>query len=310
MSSPIIVVGSSNVDLVMKMDRLPQRGETVTDAEFFQTFGGKGANQAVAAAKAGGDVTFINCVGNDVYGSQVVENLRQAGIDTQTVFIEPGVSTGTALIMIGAGGENYLGVAPGANYRLSPAHVEKARDCFTPGAVVLLQYEVTPDLLQFTLELARRAGCRTMLNLAPPRPFPVESFTRVDILVVNETEAAFQCGFPVEDETQAWRAVEALQARGVAMVILTLGANGCLFATRQNGSQDRQRIPAFKVAAVDTTAAGDVFCGALAVALTEGQPVPQALRFASAAAAVCVTRIGAQPSIPGRAEIEAFLSAH
>jgi ribokinase len=182
------------------------------------------------------------------------------------------------------------------------------RDLFRLGAIVLLQYEVTSELLQYTLDLAHAAGCRTMFNLAPPRPFPEPYLKKVDILVVNETEASFQCGFPVETEAQAWRAAEALLARGVGMVILTLGAQGCLAAYPEAGRPVRQHVPAFKVQAVDTTAAGDVFCGTLAAALMEGQPVPAALRFASAAAAICVTRIGAQPSIPTRLEIDAFLA--
>jgi ribokinase len=173
--------------------------------------------------------------------------------------------------------------------------------------MVLLQYEITPEMLHYTLDLARQVGCRTMLNLAPPRPFPDAALSKVDILVVNETEAGFLCGYPVESEAQAWQAVRALHAKGSGMVILTRGAQGCLGAYSQNGQVVQEHVPAFAVQAVDTTAAGDVFCGALAVALTEGQPVRHALRFASAAAAVCVTRMGAQPSIPSRAEIERFL---
>lgn len=307
MKPPIIVVGSSNVDLIMKMDRLPQRGETVTDAVFMQTFGGKGANQAVAAAKAGGEVTFVSCVGEDSYGVQVIENLRQAGINTHYIFVEPGVATGTALIMIGADGENYLGVAPGANYRLTPTHVERAKTLFVQGALVLLQYEIPLETVQYTLDLGRRMGCQTILNLAPPRPFPEAYLAKIDILVVNETEAAFLCGFPVEQEKQAWQAVDSLQAKGCGMVILTMGSRGCLVASQRDPHPIRQQIPAFKVQAVDTTAAGDVFCGALATALAEGQTIVQALRFASAAAAICVTRMGAQPSIPDRREIEDFL---
>jgi len=308
MADPIIVVGSSNVDLIMKMDRLPQRGETVTDGEFFQTFGGKGANQAVAAAKAGGAVKFVNCVGGDSYGPQVIENLQAAGIDTQTVFTEPGMATGTALIMVGAAGENYLGVAPGANYRLSPRHIDQVEALFEPGAIVMLQYEVTGELLAYTLDRAKAAGCRTMFNLAPPKAFTPSYLSKVDILVVNETEAAFLCGFPVEGEMLAWEAATTLRAKGAEMVILTLGVNGCLAVYEDQGEEVRLAVQAFEVAAVDTTAAGDVFCGALATGLSEGQDVTDALRFASGAAALCVTRMGAQPSIPGRAEIEAFLA--
>ena len=303
MKAPIVVVGSSNVDLIMKMDRLPRRGESVTDAIFKQTFGGKGANQAVAAAKAGGEVSFVNCVGDDSYGRQVIENLQQAGVDTRYVFTKSETATGTALIMIGGAGENYLGVAPGANYHLSRAHVEQAKDRIAAAAMVLVQYEITPEILQYTIDLAHQADRPVMFNLAPPRPVSQATLGKVDILVVNETEASFLCDIPVEDEAQAWRAVETLKARGVHMVILTLGAQGCLYAS----DQGRGRVPAYPVEAVDTTAAGDVFCGTLAVALVEGQQIEAGLRFASAAAAITVTRIGAQPSIPSRAEIDKFL---
>jgi len=303
MKTSIVVVGSSNVDLIMKMDRLPKRGESVSDAVFMQTFGGKGANQAVAAAKAGGQVAFVNCVGDDSYGSQVTANLQQAGIDTRYVFTQSGTATGTALIMIGGSGENYLGVAPGANYRLSQAHVAQAKDLIESAAMLLVQYEITPETLQYAIDLAHHAGCPVMFNLAPPRPVSQEMLGKVDILVVNETEASFLCGSPVENEAQAWKALDALRDRGVGTVILTLGAQGCLYA----GDQLRGRIAAFPVQAVDTTAAGDVFCGTLAVALVEGMQIEAGLRFASAAAAITVTRMGAQPSIPSRFEIEEFL---
>ena len=303
MTGTILVIGSSNVDLIMKMDRLPQRGESVTDAVFMQTFGGKGANQAVAAAKAGGAVTFINCVGDDSYGSQVKANLRQAGIDTSYIFTESGTATGTALIMIGGEGENYLGVAPGANYRLSRSHVDQVKDLIAAAEMVVVQYEITPDTLEYTIDLAHQAGCKVLFNLAPPKPVKDAALGKVDILVVNETEAAFLCGFSVEDEAQAWRAVDTLQAKGPRTVILTQGAQGCLYAS----GLEKGKIPAFPVEAVDTTAAGDVFCGTLAVALVEGRQIQAGLRFASAASAITVMRMGAQPSIPSRSEIDAFL---
>ena len=303
MEQPIVVVGSSNVDLVMKMSRLPQRGESVSDAVFMQTFGGKGANQAVAAAKAGGRVCFVNCVGEDSYGSQVIHNLEQAGVNTQYVFKESGVATGTALIMVGQGGENYLGVAPGANYRLERTQVDQAKDLIRSAAMVVLQYEITTETLNYVIDLAHQARRPILLNLAPPRPIGAESLRKLDILVVNETEASFLCALPVEDLAQAWQAAEALLAKGPRLVILTLGANGLIALS----AQEREQVPAFKVQAVDTTAAGDVFCGALAVALVEGQGLRQSLRFASAASAICVTRMGAQPSIPNRDVIVSFL---
>lgn len=303
MDRAIVVVGSSNVDLVMKMSRLPQRGESVMDAVFLQTFGGKGANQAVAAAKSGAQVHFVNCVGDDSYGSQVIANMRAAGVSTDYMFVEPDIATGTALIMVGAAGENYLGVAPGANGRLLPALVDRAQHLFVEAGMLLVQYEIPLPALQRAIGLAHQAGCPVMFNLAPPRPIPDETLGMLDFLVVNETEAAFLTSLPVTNIDQAWQAADALLIKGAKRVILTLGSGGSILA----GAGERLHVPAFKVQAVDTTAAGDVFCGALAAALVEGLPLRESMRFASAAAAVAVTRMGAQPSIPDKSEIETFI---
>jgi ribokinase len=229
--------------------------------------------------------------------------LRQAGIDTGYIFTKSGTATGTALIMIGGEGENYLGVAPGANYHLNRTHLDQVKDLISAAEMVVVQYEITPDTLEYTIDLAHQAGRRVLFNLAPPKLVKDVTLGKVDILVVNETEAAFLCEFPVEDEIQAWRAVDTLKAKGPGTVILTQGAQGCLYAS----GPEKGKIPAFTVEAVDTTAAGDVFCGTLAVALVEGRQIQTGLRFASAASAITVTRMGAQPSIPSRAEIDDFL---
>ena len=189
MPGKVVVVGSSNIDLIMKMERLPKPGETVTEAEFAQVFGGKGANQAVAAARAGGDVVFVSCVGDDAYGGQVIDSLRTDGIDTRHVFQEEGVASGTALIMIDAAGENCISVAPGANYRLTPAHVDRARDVLNEATVIVAQCEIPTDTLDRVIELGASLGKLVVVNLAPARPLGDRSLGRLGVLAVNETEA-------------------------------------------------------------------------------------------------------------------------
>lgn len=298
------MAGSSNVDFIMKMERLPQRGETVTDATFAQVFGGKGANQAVGAAKAGGDVWFVSAVGDDAFGPLMRRNLAEAGMNVDHVLTQPNTSTGAALIMIGNQGENYLSVAPGANYALKPQHIHAARELVAGAAMVVTQFEVQPETLYTLIDLAHEVGTPVLFNLAPARPFDLARLAKIAILVVNETEAESLCGFPVHSEEDAVKATAKLRELGAGMVILTLGAAGVLL----NTSEGLVRVPAFKVDAVDTTAAGDVFCGAFAVATVEGLLPEQAARFACAASAISVTRLGAQPSAPTRKEIEALLA--
>lgn len=300
----IVVIGSSNVDFIMKMERLPQKGETITNAHFMQTYGGKGANQAVGAARAGGDVWFVNCVGDDAFAPLLKANLRQARVHVDYVFEQRGIASGAALVMVGGAGENYLSVAPGANYQLTPQMVQGLQPFLGNAAMVVLQYEVLPETLYAAIDLGHALGKPILFNLAPARPFETARLPKVTYLVVNESEAAALCSFPVNSLAQVAQAAEALLAQGVPTVIITLGVAGAYLASVGL----RQLIPAFQVAAVDTTAAGDIFCGALAVALVEGQPLPAAARFANAAAALSVTRLGAQPSAPDRREIDQFLA--
>lgn len=301
----IIVVGSSNVDFIMKMDHLPARGETVTNATFMQTFGGKGANQAVGAAKAGGDVWFVNCVGDDAFAPLLLENLKTAGVHVDYVRAEKGIASGAALIMVGGVGENYISVAPGANYRLVPSMLPALEPLLREAGMLVLQYEILPETMYAAIDQAHALGLPVMFNLAPARPFDTAYLAKVTYLVVNENEAQSLCGFAVDSTERVEQAAEALLAKGAGMVIITLGAQGAYLAS----SSLRESVPAFRVDAVDTTAAGDIFCGALAVALVEGKSLPESARFASAASAISVTRMGAQPSAPGRAEIENFLEA-
>jgi ribokinase len=300
----IVVIGSSNVDLIMKMDRLPEKGETVTDAVFFQVYGGKGANQAVATARAGGNVAFVSCVGEDAYTPQMVVNYIHEGIDTDYVFAEKGLASGHALIMIGGQGMNYISVAPGANYLLSPGKVDEAAALFDEAAMIVMQFEIPEETVKYVINKANKKGIPVMWNVAPARPFDFSYIPKVNILVLNEVEAGFLAGMPVNNEQDAEKAAEKLVSLGVEKVIITLGSKGAFVVTKT----EKVSVPAFNVDAIDTTAAGDTFCGALAVALVEGKALKDALTFASAAAAISVTRMGAQPSAPSRKEIEEFLS--
>jgi ribokinase len=302
MAGKIVVIGSSNIDFIMKMQRLPALGETVTDAVFMQTYGGKGANQAVGAARAGGDVYFVNCVGGDDTSRRMVEHFREEGIHTDFVFQEKDIASGAALVMIGEQGANYLSVAPGANYRLTPAHIDGVDHLIKEASIVVLQYEILPETLRHALDICDRHKTRVLWNCAPAREFDRSYLGKVRILVVNETEAEMLSGIAVAGSESVERAAAELLRLGCETVIITLGTRGsCLAAAGM-----REWVPAYRVAAVDTTAAGDVYCGCLAVALAEGKTLGESARFASAAAAISVTRLGAQPSAPSRDEIDRF----
>lgn len=303
MKNKIVVIGSSNVDLIMKMERLPAKGETITDADFFQVYGGKGANQAVGAVRAGGNVAFVNCVGDDAYTPQMLENFRNDGLDVRFVFRETGIASGHALVMIGGEGANYLSVAPGANYRLTPQLIDTAMPVIDEAAIIIMQYEIPVETIKYVFELAEKKNIPVLWNFAPARPFDLSYIAKTNILVVNETEAAFLSGQAVETDDVVEMAAEKLLKMGAKLVIITLGKRG-VFALSEI---EKVFAPAFKVDAVDTTSAGDVFCGSFAVAQTEGKSLTESLRFASAASAICVTRIGAQPSAPTRKEIDEFL---
>ncbi len=298
----IVVVGSSNTDLVVRAPRLPRPGETILGGEFSQSAGGKGANQAVAAARLGGHVAFIARLGADTLGDTALAGFAADGIHTAHVVRDPDAPSGIALISVDAPtGENTIVVAGGANARLSPADVRAASSVLQQAAVLLCQLEVPLPTVQAALELAHAAHVITILNPAPAQALPDALLRLVSLLTPNETEAALLTG-----ESAPAQAAAALVARGVPVVLVTLGADGALLATREG----TRHLPGFVVPHVaDTTAAGDCFSGALAVALAEGQAIQSAAQFANAAAALCVTRSGAQPSLPTRAEVARFLAA-
>ncbi len=306
MTSPrLLVVGSSNTDMILQLDRLPRRGETILGGEFVTAAGGKGANQAVAAARAGGQVTFIARVGQDMFGDQAIAGFRRDGIDVSHVVRDRQAPSGVALIFVAKDGENCIAVAGGANGRLSPADVRKAKPAFAGASAVVMQLETPLETVLAAAEIAAKAGVPVILNPAPAQPLPAKLLRLVSILTPNETEAERLTGVKVTDEATAAKAARRLLARGVQTVIVTLGARGAFVAT----AEVHQRVPGFRVKPVDTVAAGDVFNGALAVVLGEGRPLLDSVRFANAAAAISVTRLGAQPSAPKRREIERLLRA-
>lgn len=302
---PILVVGSSNTDMIIKVKRIPKPGETILGGEFAMAAGGKGANQAVGAARAGGAVTFIARLGKDMFGDKALAGFIADGINVDHVVRDRSAPSGVALIFVARNGENSIAVASGANSRLLPADLTNARRAFQRSGVVVLQLETPLKTVAAAVKLAANAGARVILNPAPAQPLPNDLLRRVFLLTPNESEAQLLTGMPVNNEKAAAKAADALLARGVQNVIITLGARGAFVA----GKQARGLVPGFKVKPVDTTGAGDMFNGTLAVALSEGKSLLDAARFASAAAAISVTRLGAQTSAPTRKEIDRLLAA-
>jgi len=294
------------VDMIIKSSHLPRPGETVGGGVFAKVNGGKGANQAVAAARAGGNVAFISCLGNDDFAPAILNNFKTDNIDTKYIFVEKDVATGIALILVDDKGENCISVAPGANHRLSAEHIKKAETAINESEIILLQLEIPVESVLFAIELAHKHKKKVLLNPAPARQIDDKHLAMIHSLVLNETEAEFLTGLPVETDSQIREASKALLKKGPQNIVITLGAKG---AYVKNSERD-EFLPAFKVEAVDTTAAGDVYCGNLAVALVEGRSIFEAVRFASAASAISVTRLGAQPSAPKLTETIEFLKTH
>jgi ribokinase len=291
----VLVVGSANVDFTVALDRLPERGETVTEGTLLVARGGKGANQAVAARRLGAEVRLVACVGDDPSGREVRAALAEEGIGIAGVATTTEAATGTALIMVDRVGGNQIGVAPGANRVLSVAHVQSRTEDFAWAEIVVASCEIPLDCVTTALTLARRHGAATILNPAPVPRAPLDRLDLVDYLTPNAGEAARLAAVAGEEP-----AADALVARGAGTVIVTLGEAGAL----SRGRAGAHRIAGVKVEAIDTTAAGDAFNGALAVALAERRELGAALRFANAAAALACTKRGAQPSLPTRAEVD------
>jgi ribokinase len=300
----ILVIGSSNTDMIIRVPHIPRAGETILGGEFSMAPGGKGANQAVAAARAGGRVRFLARVGEDVFGARAMANFEADGIDVRFVMRDGRAPSGVALINVAASGENSVSVASGANALLAPEDVQGAEKAFERAEIVLMQLETPLETVRAAARISRARGLPVILNPAPARPLDDDLLSSVSVITPNESEAEILTGIKVGTGGDVRQAAAVLRARGPRLVIITMGERGCYVA----GDEFEGRVSAFQVTPVDTTAAGDIFNGALAVALAEKQPLPDALRFASAAAALSVMKLGAQPSAPLRRDIEGFLA--
>lgn len=303
MASSVTVVGSLNMDLVVRSPRIPQPGETIIGTDFHTVPGGKGANQAVAAARLGVQVSMVGRVGRDAYADALLDNLEAAGVDHTFVAQDPEAATGVALIVVDDAGQNSIVVASGANMRLSPADVNAAESAIADADVLVLQLESPLETVIHAAQVARAHDITVVLNPAPARTVPASLLSMVDVLVPNESETVLLTDMPVGDLAEIEAAAAVLQAQGGGTVILTLGERGALLARKG----DVRLVPAFKVAPVDTTAAGDAFVAGFAVAFSEGRPLAEAVRWGNAAGALATTRLGAQSSLPFRQEVETLL---
>jgi ribokinase len=294
----IFVIGSANTDMVVKTDELPLPGETKLGGEFFMNAGGKGANQAVAAARLGGNVTLVAKLGNDIFGQQTLQGFKKEKINTDYIFFDETRPSGTALIIINGEGENCIVVAPGANANLLPIDIDKVENLHD-AAVILLQLEIPLETIKHIVKIARSNQQKLILNPAPAQRLDDDLLNGLYLITPNETEAFFLTGIQVRDEDTASAAADIFLRKGVENVIITLGSEGAFF---QNASL-KIRIRAPVVKALDTTAAGDTFNGAISVSITEDMSWEKALRFAVGAASISVMRMGAQSSVPYRKEI-------
>jgi ribokinase len=299
MARPIYVIGSSNTDMVVKTEKLPMPGETVIGGTFFMNPGGKGANQAVAAARLGGRVTFIARVGADLFGSQALQQFQKENIDTRFVIQDPEYPSGVALIGVDRQGENTIIVAPGSNRQLNVKDVANAFESVEEKSIILIQLEIPQETVEFAIQSGRKKNCDVILNPAPVQPVDSGALRNLTIITPNETEAEMLTGIRISDLKTAEQAARALHHSGVPNVIITLGSKGALVSTGSGG----ELIAAPKVTAIDTTGGGDCFNGALAVALAEGMTIEEAVSFACQAASLSVTRMGAQSSMPFRKEV-------
>ena len=300
----IVIVGSFVTDLVFRAPRRPMKGETLIGLEFGLFTGGKGYNQAVAAARMGAQVHMVGRLGMDIFGDMFMRSMKHEGINTDFVVRDPEMGTGVASpVIYEAEGDNSIILMPRANMRLSIPDIEAARDVIAAADVLLLQLEVPVETSMRSAEIARSGGAAVVFNPAPARPLPPKIFRLVDIITPNEIEAGQLSGIPMGDDAGARAAAKHLREMGVPRVILTLGARGALMFEPEGETE----VPAYKVKVVDPTAAGDAFCGGLAVALARGQSPGEAVKYANAAGALAVTVLGAEPSMPRAEAVERLM---
>lgn len=301
----ILVAGSSNIDMTAYVKTLPRPGETIGDGRFLQANGGKGANQAVSAARLGGDVQFLTCVGDDMQGRMLREVFARDGIHTDLMKFSTTSPTGTALIFVADDGENCIAVAPGANRELLPEDIDAAESALAEASWLLMQLEIPLQSVYYAVDVAFQKGIKVILNPAPiSEAIPAEVLRKLWLITPNETEAEKLTGIKIGSAEDAFRAADFLLSQGVQNVIVTLGCSGSVVCN----SASREFVPARKVAAVDTVGAGDVYNGALVTALSEGKSLTDAARFATLASSIAVTRPGAQSGVPHRPEVDALLA--
>lgn len=290
------------MDLVMSTAKIPAVGETVLGSAFFMAPGGKGANQAVAAAKLGGQVLMAGCVGNDVFGKQLVENLERNGVDTKNIRMLPGISTGIAVIVISRG-DNFIIVDPSANYQLTPGIIAELEDVIKECSYLVVQLEIPIEAVELALAIASKHKIKTVLNPAPAAIISNEVLRKLDFLILNETESQMLTNIAVENIDDAKRVISSIQEAGVRQVIVTMGGKGVVY----NKEHEFVHLPAHSVKAVDTTAAGDAFIGAVIVALSKGHNLDKAIYFGNLVGALTVMKKGAQTSLPDKKEVERFI---
>lgn len=300
----ITVIGSLNMDLITYVDRIPKIGETVLGKDFKQIPGGKGANQAAAIAKLGAEVKMMGCIGSDGMGNALLNSLQKDGVDVSQIIGLKDISTGIATITVDQAGNNCIIVAPGANYRFLPKQIQNSKKLILDSQIIVIQLEIPLETVKYSLKLAKQFGKTTILNPAPALKLENELLSYVDLLIPNETELEILSGRPVRNETEIIEAAQVMIKRGIKDLIVTIGEKGCIYVNEKR----YKSFKSYKVDAVDTTAAGDSFIGAMAVSLSEGKSAEEAIPFATAVAALTVTKKGAQDSLPYRHEVRNLLN--